>query len=187
MTVPRLTILGGPNGAGKTTLARLNFAALLESRRFLNADDFAENISPHGPSDVAFAAGRRLIRLRREWIDTGIDFVVETTLATRTLLRDAKRAAANGYHVSLVFLWVSDPDICIQRISDRVSLGGHYIPSDIVKRRYSTGLRYLPQYIAAARSVDIFNADGPPELRARRRHDRWTVRGALPAVLADLG
>ena len=118
MAAPRLTILGGPNGAGKTTLARANFVDLLEHRRFLNADDFAEAISPHDPGDSAVAAGRWLIRLRREWINQGIDFVIESTLATRTLLRDARRARAARYHVSLVFLWVSDPDICIQRVSD---------------------------------------------------------------------
>ncbi len=186
MTAPKLTILGGPNGAGKTTLARRNFAELLKDRRFLNAADFAKELSSLNPSGATFAAGRQLIQLRRNWIDRRIDFVIETTLATLTLLRDVKRATANGYHISLVFLWVSDPDICIQRVSDRVSHGGHYIPSDIVTRRHATGLRYLPSYIAAARSVDIFNTDGEPKLRARYRRDIWFIRGALPSVLAGL-
>jgi predicted ABC-type ATPase len=184
MTRPQLTILGGPNGAGKTTLARSNFAELLKNRRFLNADDFAAEISPNDPGNEAVAAGRRLIGLRRKWIGQKIAFVIETTLATRTLLHDIQHAQAVGYHISLIFLWISDPDICIQRVSDRVSHGGHYIASEIIKRRHATGLRYLPQYVAAARSVDIFNADGLPELRSRFRGNAWAVHGALPSVLA---
>ena len=174
MTRPQLTILGGPNGAGKTTLARSNFAELLKNRRFLNADDFAAEISPNDPGNEAVAAGRRLIGLRRKWIGQKIAFVIETTLATRTLLHDIQHAQAVGYHISLIFLWISDPDICIQRVSDRVSHGGHYIASEIIKRRHAT------------RSVDIFNADGLPELRSRFRGNAWAVHGALPSVLAGL-
>ncbi len=175
VTRPRLTILGGPNGAGKTTLARSSYAYLLETDRFLNADAFAAELSSDAPSDKAVPAGRRLIELRKIWIDEGIDFIIESTLATKTLLRSVRIASAQNYRITLIFLWISDPDICIQRVADRVSQGGHYIPADVIKRRHARGLQLLPSYLAAADDADIIDANGSPKLIARRRADQWKI------------
>jgi len=172
---PRLTILGGPNGAGKTTLAKSSYADLLETDRFLNADEFAAELSSDAPGDKAVPAGRRLIELRRLWIDEGYDFILESTLATKTLLRSVGIASANNYRITLVFLLVSDPDICIQRVANRVSQGGHYIPADIIKRRHVRGLGLLPNYLAATDDADLFDANGQPELIARRRRNNWRL------------
>ena len=188
MRRPRLTILGGPNGAGKTTLAKSSYADLLETDRFLNADEFAAELSSDAPGDKAVPAGRRLIELRRLWLDEGIDFIIESTLATKTLLRSVKFASANNYRITLIFLWVSDPDICIQRVANRVSQGGHYIPADIIKRRHARGLQLLPSFLAATDDADIIDANGPPKLIARRRADRWRVydTGKVPPNLLNI-
>ena len=106
--------------------SRSSYAEFLETDRFLNADEFAAELSSDAPGDKAVPAGRRLIELRRLWLDEGIDFIIESTLATKTLLRSVKFASANNYRITLVFLWVSDTDICIQRVANRVSQGGHY-------------------------------------------------------------
>ncbi len=175
MRRPRLTILGGPNGAGKTTLAKSSYADLLETDRFLNADEFAAELSSDAPSDKAVPAGRRLIELRSLWLDEGFDFIIESTLATKTLLRSVHIASAKQYRITLVFLWVSDPDICIQRVANRVSQGGHYIPADVIKRRHARGLQLFPSYLAVADDADIIDANGPPKLVARRQKNQWRI------------
>lgn len=188
MKSPRLTILGGPNGAGKTTLAESSYADLLETDRFLNADIFAAEAAPDAPSEEAFSAGRRLITLRRQWIASGLDFVIESTLATRTLLASARSAAIHNYRISLIYLWVSDPDICIQRVAERVNRGGHYIPTDVIKRRYTRSLQLLGRYIEIADDVDLFDASGIPELIARKRNNGWRRYGnvVLPNAITEL-
>jgi predicted ABC-type ATPase len=45
-----------------------------------------------------------------------------------------------GYHVHLVFLWLNSPELAIERVAERVRVGGHHIPDETVRRRYERGL-----------------------------------------------
>ena len=46
-----------------------------------------------------------------------------------------------GYEFHLIFLWLPSPDIAVQRVAQRVRLGGHHVPEETVRRRYRSGLR----------------------------------------------
>ncbi len=50
---------------------------------------------------------------------------------------------AQRYRVSLYYLWLPDPDLCVARVQGRVMLGGHGIPEADIRRRYVSGLRNL--------------------------------------------
>ena len=41
----------------------------------------------------------------------------------------------------LVFLWIADPAITVERVAIRISRGGHFIPEDIIRRRHIGGIR----------------------------------------------
>ena len=41
----------------------------------------------------------------------------------------------------MVFLWLPSVEFAIARVADRVRMGGHDIPSEIIRRRYHAGLR----------------------------------------------
>ena len=45
-----------------------------------------------------------------------------------------------GYKVELIFFWLSSVKLAKERIRERVKRGGHFIPNDVVKRRYYRGL-----------------------------------------------
>ena len=71
----------------------------------------------------------------------GQDFAFETTLATKSyknLILEAKR---NGYSVTLIFFWLSSPDLAVKRVETRVKEGGHNIPEKVIRRRYGNGLK----------------------------------------------
>jgi predicted ABC-type ATPase len=59
--VKEIVILGGPNGAGKTTAAWKLLLKFPEVREFLNADEFAREISPHDVASASIAAGRKML------------------------------------------------------------------------------------------------------------------------------
>lgn len=42
--------------------------------------------------------------------------------------------------VHLVFLWLPSADFAVQRVADRVRMGGHNVPEATVRRRYERGL-----------------------------------------------
>ncbi len=71
------------------------------------------------------------------------DFAVETTLATRSLLKIVQQAQSQGYEVTVLYLWLNSPELAIQRVHSRVESGGHNIPDAVVRRRYVMGLQYL--------------------------------------------
>jgi predicted ABC-type ATPase len=168
MAQPRLWLLAGPNGAGKTTYARRIFAHEIAQVRFLNADDIARDLAPEDVGGAALEAARNLLARRRKMMAARQSFVIETTLATMTLLRFVHEIRRCGYLVRLTYLYVSDPDICIGRIAHRVVRGGHFVASDVVRRRYGRSLELLPRYLSAADEAEIFIADSDPELVLRK-------------------
>src|SRR5436190_17911362 len=44
-----------------------------------------------------------------------------------------------GYRVSLIFLSLPSPDLAIERVTERVRQGGHPVPDEVVRRRFSRG------------------------------------------------
>lgn len=71
------------------------------------------------------------------------DFAFETTLATRTYVNRIKHLRAIGYRVSLIFLWLKSAELAIERVAERVRIGGHNIPIDVIRRRYHRGVSNL--------------------------------------------
>jgi len=45
--------------------------------------------------------------------------------------------------VTLLYFWLKSPQQAIERVTERVSKGGHDIPKDIIVRRYWEGLDNL--------------------------------------------
>lgn len=175
MAKPEMWVLAGPNGAGKSTLAQTHFHKIVQRGTFLNADDIAGEVSPEHPGKAAGQAGRSLIAARNLALAEGRSFAIETTLASLTLLRAARTARAHGYSLGLIYLWIADPTLCIQRIAIRVACGGHYIPDDTVRRRYDKGLRLLPEFLAEADTAYIFSANELPRLIAEKASGSMTV------------
>jgi predicted ABC-type ATPase len=141
--------LGGPNGAGKTTAARELVPDELGIREFVNADEIARSLSPSDPDKVAVTAGRLMLERMRTLARGGQSFAFETTCSGRTHLGLLSRLKADGWRVSLMYLWLRSPEAAVARVQRRVLQGGHGVSPDVVKRRYRSGLAnmlglYLP-------------------------------------------
>jgi len=97
------------------------------------------------------------------------DFAIETTLATRSYVSLIKRAHLNGYRVSLLYFWLSSPDVAVERVAKRVANGGHHIPSDTIERRYYRGIYNLYNlYMSVCDEWTVVdNTDVSPEIIAQ--------------------
>lgn len=138
-----LYIIAGCNGAGKTTASFTMLPEMLNCREFVNADEIAAGISPFNPEGVAIQAGRLMIDRIIYLLKEGITFAFETTLATRSYVKLIQQAKRRGYFVSLLFFSLSSPEQAVKRVEKRVSMGGHSIPADVIRRRYEAGLQNL--------------------------------------------
>lgn len=138
-----LFIISGCNGAGKTTASFSLLPKILNCNEFVNADEIARGLSPFQPEKASIEAGRIMLSRIRDLTSKKIDFAIETTLASKTYYKFIEHAKEQGYFISLVFFWLSSPELAQQRVKARVELGGHNIPKDIIYRRYKAGIKNL--------------------------------------------
>ena len=139
-TEKRIIIIVGPNGAGKTTFANQILAGDQANVPFVNADIIARGLNPGDPESEAFRAGRLMLQRNQELVDRGESFAFETTLSGRGFARSIPDWQSRGYRVELYFLRLASPENSIARVARRVSQGGHYVPDDVVRRRFHAGL-----------------------------------------------
>ena len=141
--MPNLYIISGCNGSGKTTASYTVLPEMLGCSEFVNSDEFAKSFSPFDPAAASISAGRFMLLKIRYLLMHERDFCIETTLATRSLMRTIEDAKASGYSVTLLFFWISSPELAIKRVRARVEAGGHSIPESVIRRRYEMGLKYF--------------------------------------------
>ncbi|PVY37903.1 zeta toxin family protein [Pontibacter virosus] len=118
---------------------------MLGCREFVNADEIARGLSPFQPEKVAVEAGRIMLQRIDELLRKKEDFALETTLATRSYAQTIKKAREIGFNVTLVYFWLTSPELAIQRVKNRVAEGGHNIPEEVIRRRYIKGVKNLFQ------------------------------------------
>ena len=137
----QIIIVAGPNGAGKTTFAREYLLKEADCPDFINVDLIAAGLSPFAPDRAAIRAGRIMLSEIQRRIRKGESFAFETTLSGHVYARLIPRWRNAGYRVKLIFLSLPTPEIAIARVAARVAQGGHNVGSDVVRRRFHSGLR----------------------------------------------
>ena len=140
---PNVYIVAGPNGAGKSTFARLFLPEYADCREFVNADLIAAGLSPFNPDGRAIQAGRLMLERVEALARTGVDFGFETTLAGRGYISLLRRLKDSGYRIHVFFLWLPSVEMALARVRERVLAGGHSVPEEVVRRRFSRGLANL--------------------------------------------
>lgn len=141
--MPKLYIISGCNGSGKTTASYTLLPDLLNCKQFVNSDEFAKYFSPFDPSAASITASRYMLMKINYLLGRYEDFSIETTLATRSLVKIIQQAQSVGYEVTIMYFWLNSPELAVQRVRDRVASGGHNIPEAVIRRRYVMGLQYF--------------------------------------------
>ncbi len=138
--MPNVVVIAGPNGSGKSTTAPKLLRDTLKVEEFINADVIASGLSAFAPDRAAFPAGRIMLRRMKELALLRENFALESTLSSRSLAPWLIKLRSNGYVVHLIFLWLVDADLAVKRVTERVKAGGHGIPEEIVRRRYTRSI-----------------------------------------------
>ena len=85
---------------------------------------------------VKIQAGRLFIQEIQELIESGTDFIVEVTLAGKGFARTISQLKRAGYTVTIVFIFLKSRETSVARVRNRVSAGGHHVPTEDVVRRF---------------------------------------------------
>ena len=174
---PRVVIFAGPNGAGKSTHADAILASL-GIDTFVNADYIARGLSGRKTELVAFEAGRIMLKRLKQLGHAGADFAFESTLSSRTFAPFLRTLKSQGYVVAIYYFSLANAQLAVRRVKLRVSMGGHDVPGDVVKRRFGRSLsNFFTLYAPLADEWTLFdNSSSPRALTvAAKSADRLTV------------
>ncbi|MCW5222133.1 zeta toxin family protein [Verminephrobacter aporrectodeae subsp. tuberculatae] len=157
---PQLWVFAGPNGAGKSTLvSRYRVASRIP---IVNPDDIARAIGPDDPGATSAQnqAGRLAIAQRKQLLQEGRSFGIETTLTGRRELPFMQTAKELGYKLNLVYVGLSEVEQSHVRVAARVQRGGHDVPEQDLLRRFDRSLGHLADAIGLSDRVRILDNSG---------------------------
>ena len=127
-------------------------------------------------------SAREALRRRQSALRTGRTHLVEATLAGSGIFRHIAAARDAGYRIVLHYVSVNSPMVALNRIRNRVALGGHDVPVTDVLRRFKRSHANLPTAIAlsdAAALYDNSNFDEPHmEVLIHENQARWVSETA---------
>ena len=175
---PRVVIFAGPNGAGKSTHAD-DILAALRIETFVNADYIARGLSGRNTETVSFEAGRIMLKRLRQLAEAHEDFAFESTLSSRSFAPFLRKLIDQGYSLSIYYFSLASAQLAVRRVKLRVALGGHGVPSDIVKRRYVRSLQnFMTLYAPLASRWTIFDNSAleKAQLIALQEGERLTIK-----------
>ncbi|MEK7468835.1 MAG: zeta toxin family protein [Planctomycetota bacterium] len=161
-----ITVLAGTNGAGKSSIA----GATIRSRQadYYNPDEAArahKEAHPEATAEEANAAawefGRRMLE---EAARERKNFAFETTLGGNTIMFLLENAANSGLDVRIWYTGLASVELHLKRVRQRVRLGGHDIPEEMIRRRYENGPRNLIRLMPKLASLRVYDnsAAGDP-------------------------
>src|ERR1043165_27453 len=138
---PQVIIIAGPNGAGKSTLAPFLLRDRYSLLEYVNADTIALGLSAFNSESVVFEAGRVMLRRLHDLAKQRQRFAFESTLASRSYAPWLIKLRQQGYDFHLLFLWLRNADLAVERVRERVKMGGHNVSEEIIRQRYLKGIR----------------------------------------------
>jgi predicted ABC-type ATPase len=166
MLHPNVVILAGPNGAGKSTLAEPLLAGALGIRHYVNADTLARGLSAFNFDEMAVKAGKIMLEHLHDLAEARTNFAFETTLASRTFAPWIAKLKTKGYRFHLFYVWVPSAEVSVERVRNRVLLGGHGVPEETIRRRYQRGLEnFFRLYRPLADNWEFYENDQRNEPR----------------------
>lgn len=131
-----------------------NGEALLESIRITTQNSLA--ISQPALVDSYFAAFVAEY-LRFNMLNLVESFTIETVMSDPGKLEYIRTARKMGYRIYLYFVSTKDVNINIGRVGQRIELGGHGVPEDKIRSRYTKSLENLYDAMLLSDRAYIFD------------------------------
>lgn len=185
--MPTLTVVAGPNGAGKSSVT--TEGRLIKTPNLIDPDAIARALNPSDPAQAALSAGRRALRLEREFVAKGESFTFETTLAGNGPLSTVRAAKLTGFEIVVVFIALDSVEVHVERVRLRKSRGGHDVPEEDIRRRYQRSLANAPEALRIAdRGIVLNNTEGEaiPLLVIKDGAIVWKRDGVLPIWAVEI-
>ena len=104
---------------------------------------------------VADFIRRGLLEIKKD-----VTFTVETVMSHPSKLEFMRKAKEKGFRIYLYYVSTSSPEINVGRVAARVLKGGHNVPEEKIRSRYSKSLQQLHDAILLSDRAYIFDNSG---------------------------
>lgn len=179
--MPRLRLIAGPNGSGKTTLTQFLLSKKIPLGQYLNPDDIAKHIKLNNvikKTSTAISDGKVSVNsfdkdfetyfaalsaqaiatgLREDWLESGLSLTYESVMSHSSHISFVEKALGFGFEPYLYYICTSSPEINQARVAQRVSSGGHDVPSEKIISRYQASLSLLHEMVVKCRRAYFFD------------------------------
>ena len=159
---PVFYLLAGPNGAGKSTLYKAQVLAgtIPANAEFVNADLYEAAQLQHIADPIARSEQARLWAdaRRARLLQARESFVSETVFSHVSKLVLITDAQAHGFFVMLLVVALDDPAQLLERVTRRVSEGGHPVHTQRILERYPRTLANLVKAVRLADAAVLYDS-----------------------------
>jgi predicted ABC-type ATPase len=166
---PQLLVFAGPNGSGKSTINQgvLADPNLAFTGEYINADDISKSLTQNfkNSTERNIHAAVLAETQRQKAIKQRADFAFETVMSTPEKIAIMAQARALGYRVNLVFITTDDAEINVQRVANRVRMGGHPVEPDAIRSRYHSTMNLLASALEHSDAAAIYDNTGASPIR----------------------
>jgi predicted ABC-type ATPase len=161
-----ITVIAGVNGAGKSSIAG---AAIRQAGGdYFNPDEVSKALKSTSPSLSNVEANGEAWQLGYDQLSRAIeekkDYTFETTLGGHSICKLLHKAIDQGIEVRIFFCGLDSPELHIQRVSERVAKGGHPIPEEKIRERWTHSIHNMLGLIKRCHSVKVFDNSKPADL-----------------------
>lgn len=174
---PSIHVLAGVNGAGKSSIG--GRFARSECAQYFNPDEAAQKIMAIHPAIRLSEANVQAWTLGKQLLERAISeqtsFAFETTLGGNTIPRLLEEAARGGHHLHIWFAGLDSPEQHIQRVRSRVAHGGHDIPEEKIRERWTRSRENLIRLMPIIHHLRVYDnsREADPALGKRPTPVLW--------------
>ncbi|MBB87671.1 MAG: ZTL protein [Xanthomonadales bacterium] len=158
-----ITVIAGVNGAGKSSVVGAYLRKI--GGDYFNPDEYTRYLlATHPDWDLgranAEAWGYGAQRLE-EALALGLNYAFETTLGGQTIINLLVAGAEAGQPVSVFYVGLDSAQLHIDRVAARVSRGGHAIPEDRIRSRYTTSVLNMTRLAECCTRLQVWDNSTP--------------------------
>lgn len=188
---PSFIVIAGPNGAGKSTTSK----DILEPHK-IEAFDWDQEFNKQWKTfgfDLAVMEGvRESINIKfqlhlNQAFSKKLSVAYETNFHSAYNIDLAKKARSQGYQTALYFLALSNPEIAIRRVEERVQKGGHSVSESTIRERFTKGLEILDKKaLQFYDQISVYNSSERFELQFVIQDQRLEFTKSLDPDIIEL-
>ena len=102
-------------------------------------------------------AGRIMLTRLKALAAAKQDFAFESTLSSRSFAPFLRQLKAQGYQVAIYYFSLTSASLAVRRVKLRVAMGGHDVPADTVRRRYTRSEQLFALYLPLANDWTVYD------------------------------